>query len=85
MSTEAVIAIVAIGVTVIGALIAVMVRVSVALQKLSDTTDRLIMTLDDHDERLGKVENDVKNHEGRIIAIESIHKIRGCDKEVKDE
>lgn len=81
MSAEAIIAIVAIGVTVIGALIAVLVRVSVALQKLSDTTDRLILTLDDHDERLGRVEGNVADHEGRIVAIETIHKIRGCDGE----
>ena len=81
MSAEAIIALVAIGVTVLGALIAVLVRVSVALQKLSDTTDRLISTLDDHDCRLGKIEGDVADHEGRIVAIETIHKIRGCDKE----
>lgn len=79
MSAEAIIAIVAIGVTVIGALIAVLIRVSVALQKLSDTTDRLISTLDDHDKRLDRVEGDVADHEGRIVAIETIHKIRGCD------
>jgi len=81
MSVEAIIAIVAIGVTVIGALIAVLVQVSVALQKLSDTTDRLISTLDEHDGRLGRVEDDVSNHEGRIVAIETIHRIRGCDGE----
>lgn len=81
MSAEAIIALVAIGVTVLGALIAVLVRVSVALQKLSDTTDRLIDTLDDHDSRLEKVEGGVADHEGRIVAIETIHKIRGCDKE----
>ena len=81
MSAEAIIAIIAIGVTVIGSLIVVLIRVFVALQKLTDATERLIGTLDGHDDRLVKVEGEVADHEGRIVAIETIHKIRGCNGE----
>lgn len=78
MSAEAIIAIIAVGVTVIGALIAVLIRVFVALQKLTDATERLISTMDDHDNRLDKVEVKVEDHESRIGRIETIHAVKGC-------
>ena len=78
MSIEAIIALAGLGVTILGALIVTLVRVAVALQKLSDTTDRLISTLDDHDKRLDRVEEGVADHEGRIVAIETAHKVKGC-------
>ena len=78
MSAEAIIAIIAVGVTVIGALIAVLIRVFVALQKLTDATERLIGTMDDHDNRLDKVEGTVADHEKRIGKIETIHSVKGC-------
>ena len=80
MSAEAVIAIVAIGVTVLSALIAVLIRVFVALQKLTDATERLIFTMDDHDNRLGKVEATIGDHEKRIGKIETTHEVKGCMK-----
>ena len=78
MSVGEWIALSAVCVPVVGALIVTLVRVSMALQKLSDTTDRLIDTLDDHDSRLEKVEGGVADHEGRIVAIETAHKVKGC-------
>lgn len=78
MSAEAIIAIIAIGVTVIGALIVVLIQVFVALQKLTDATERLICTMDDHDNRLEKVEGTIVDHENRIGKIEVIHEMKGC-------
>lgn len=78
MSAEAIIALAAIGVTVLGALIAVLIRVFVALQKLTDATDRLIGVMDDHDTRLEKVEATVAGHDVRIDRIETIHSVKGC-------
>ena len=78
MSAEAIIALVAVGITILGALIAVLVRVFVALQKLTDATDRLIGVMDDHDDRLDKVELSVADHDIRIDRIETAHKVKGC-------
>ena len=80
MSAEAIIAMISVGVTVVGALIAVLIRVFVALQKLTDATERLIGTMDDHDNRLDKVEGTIVDHERRIGKIETTHEIKGCVK-----
>lgn len=79
MSAEAVIALLAIGVTVIGALIVTLIKVFTALQRLADATDRLIQTMDDHDESIEELRRGFGNHEGRIVRIEQTHKIKGCD------
>ena len=80
MDASAVIAIVAISVTVVGALIAVLIRVFVALQKLTDATERLICTMDDHDSRIDRVEFTIVDHEKRIGKIENTHDFKGCTK-----
>lgn len=79
MSAEAVIALLAIGVTVIGALIVTLIKVFTALQRLADATERLIQTMDDHDESIEELRRGFGNHEGRIVRIEQTHKIKGCD------
>ncbi len=78
MSAEGIIALVAVGVTVVGALITVLIRVFVALQRLTDATERLIGTMDDHDNRLDKVEDIAADHEKRIVRIETTHEAKGC-------
>lgn len=80
MGTESVIAIVAIGVTVMGALIATLIRVFTALQRLADATERLIKTMDDHDESIDELREGFGNHEVRIVRIEQTHKLKGCDR-----
>ena len=80
MSAEAIISLVAIGITVMGALIVTLIRVFTALQRLADATERLIKTMDDHDERIDELRGDVDNHEVRIVRIEQTHKLKGCDR-----
>ncbi len=80
MSAEAIIALVAIGVTVMGALIVTLIRVFTALQRLADATERLIKTMDDHDDRIDEHDERLDNHEVRIVRIEQTHKLKGCDR-----
>ena len=80
MSAEAIISLVAIGVTVMGALIVTLIRVFTALQRLADATERLIKTMDDHDDRIDEHDERLDNHEVRIVRIEQTHKLKGCDK-----
>ena len=80
MSAESVIALVAIGVTVMGALIVTLIRVFTALQRLADATERLIKTMDDHDDRIDEHDERLDNHEVRIVRIEQTHKLKGCDR-----
>jgi hypothetical protein len=80
MSTEAIISLVAIGVTVMGALIATLIKVFTALQRLADATERLIKTMDDHDDRIDEHDERLDNHEVRIVRIEQTHKLKGCDR-----
>ena len=78
MSAEVIVALIAIGVTILGALIAVLIRVFVALEHLTGATNRLVGALDDHDERIDSVENTVSDHEKRIVKIETTGKLKGC-------
>lgn len=80
MSAEAIIALLAIGVTVMGALIITLIRVFTALQRLTDATERLIKTMDDHDESIDEHDERLDNHEVRIVRIEQTHKLKGCDR-----
>ena len=80
MSTESVISLATIGVTVIGALIVTLIKVFTALQRLADATERLIKTMDDHDDRIDEHDERLDNHEVRIVRIEQIHKLKGCDR-----
>lgn len=80
MSTEAIISLVSIGVTVLGALIVTLIKVFTALQRLADATERLIKTMDDHDDRIDEHDERLDNHELRIVRIEQIHKLKGCDR-----
>jgi hypothetical protein len=80
MSTEAIISLVAIGVTVMGALIGTLIKVFTALQRLADATERLIKTMDDHDDRIDEHDERLDNHEVRIVRIEQTHKLKGCDR-----
>ena len=79
MSVEAIIALVSIGVVIMGALIGTLIKVFTALQRLADATERLILTMDDHDDRIAKLRGDVDGHEVRIVRIEQTHKIKGCE------
>lgn len=80
MSAEAIIALAAIGVTVIGALIVTLIKVFTAIQRLADATERLIKTMDDHDDRIDEHDERLDNHEVRIVRLEQTHKLKGCDK-----
>ena len=80
MSAEAIISLVAIGITVMGALIVTLIRVFTALQRLADATERLIKTMDDHDDRIDEHDERLDNHEVRIVRIEQTHKLKGCDR-----
>lgn len=80
MSAEAIIALLAIGVTVMGALVITLIRVFTALQRLTDATERLIKTMDDHDESIDELREGFGNHEVRIVRIEQTHKLKGCDR-----
>jgi len=80
MSAEAIISLVAIGVTVMGALIVTLIKVFTALQRLADATERLIKTMDDHDDKIDEHDERLDNHEVRIVRIEQTHKLKGCDR-----
>lgn len=80
MSVEAIIALVSIGVVVMGALIGTLIKVFTALQRLADATERLIKTMDAHDSKLNDHDKRLDSHEVRIVRIEQTHKIKGCDK-----
>ena len=80
MSAESIIALVGIGVTVMGALIITLIRVFTALQRLADATERLIKTMDEHDDRIDEHSERLDNHEVRIVRIEQTHRLKGCDR-----
>lgn len=80
MSAEIVIGIVSIAVVVIGALITVLINVFMALQKNTSATERLVEAMDKQDARLDKIDLAIYDHNERIGNIETIHKIKGCDR-----
>ena len=79
MSVEAIIALVSVGVVVMGALIGTLIKVFTALQRLADVTERLIKTMDKHDGKLSAHDDRLDDHEVRIVRIEQTHKIKGCE------
>jgi hypothetical protein len=64
-----------VGLTALGMLI----KVSTALSKNTDAIERLTDVMDKQDARIGELDDAIDDHEGRIVAIETIHRIRGCD------
>ncbi|RPI63104.1 MAG: hypothetical protein EHM48_02980 [Planctomycetaceae bacterium] len=66
----------------LGAIVTVLIKVSTALSRNTDAIDRLTGVMDKQDERIGKLDSAIDNHEGRIVAIETIHRVRGCDSEL---
>jgi len=65
----------------IGSIVLVLVKVSTALTKNTDAIERLTEVMDKQDARIRDLDDAIDNHEGRIVAIETIHRIRGCDGE----
>jgi hypothetical protein len=63
-----------------GSLIAVLVRVSIALSKNTDATERLTKVIDKHEAKIEALDIAIDDHEVRIGKIETIHKLRNCDK-----
>jgi len=64
----------------LGSIIVALVKVSTALSRNPDAIDRLTEVMDKQDARIGELGEVIDNHEGRIVAIETIHRIRGCDR-----
>lgn len=63
----------------IGSIVVVLIKVSIALSKNTDAIERLTDVMDKQDARIGELDDAIDDHEGRIVAIETIHRIRGCD------
>lgn len=63
----------------IGSIVVVLIKVSTALSKNTDAIERLTDVMDKQDARIGELDDAIDDHEGRIVAIETIHRIRGCD------
>jgi len=63
----------------IGAITTVLIKVSVALSKNTDAIERLTDVMDKQDAKIAELDETIDDHEGRIVAIETIHRIRGCD------
>jgi hypothetical protein len=63
----------------LGSIIVALVKVSTALSRNTDAIDRLTEVMDKQDARIGELGEVIDNHEGRIVAIETIHRIRGCN------
>lgn len=80
MSAELALGIASIFVIIIGALITVLINVFVALQKNTSATDRLVDAMDKQDLRLDGLERNISDHAARIGNIETMHRIKGCDR-----
>jgi uncharacterized membrane-anchored protein YhcB (DUF1043 family) len=78
MDAATIIALVAVVVTIIGALIAVLIKVFVALQKNTDATKGLREWLDKQGQRLDDIGTDVDDHGERIVVLETLHGLRGA-------
>ena len=63
----------------LGAIVTVLVKVSTALSRNTDAIDRLVVVMDKQDARIDAIDMAIDDHEGRIVAIETIHRVRGCD------
>jgi hypothetical protein len=67
--------------SMIGSIALVLIKVSTALTKNTMAIERLTEVMDKQDARIGELDEAIDDHEGRIVAIETIHRIRGCDSE----
>jgi len=65
--------------SMIGSIALVLIKVSTALTKNTMAIERLTEVMDKQDARIGELDEAIDDHEGRIVAIETIHRIRGCD------
>ena len=79
MAEWIIVALTAVG--MIGSIILVLIKVSTALSRNTDAIDRLTDVMDKQDARINAIDMAIDNHEGRIVAIETIHSVRGCDGE----
>ena len=79
MAEWIIVALTAVG--MIGSIILVLIKVSTALSRNTDAIDRLTDVMDKQDARINAIDMAIDNHEGRIVAIETIHRVRGCDGE----
>jgi hypothetical protein len=77
MDPATVVALAAVGVTVIGALIGVLIKVFVALQKNTDATGGLREWLDKQGNRIDDIACEVDDHGERIVVLETMHGLRG--------
>jgi hypothetical protein len=78
MDTAIIVAIVAVGVTILGSLIGVLIKVFVALQKNTDATKGLREWLDKQGQRLDDIGCEVDDHGERIVVLETLHGLRGA-------
>lgn len=78
MDAAIIVAIVAVGVTVLGSLIGVLIKVFVALQKNTDATKGLREWLDSQGQRLDDIGCEVDDHGERIVVLETLHGLRGA-------
>lgn len=77
MDPATIVALVAVCVTVVGALIAVLIKVFVALQKNTDATSGLSKWLDEQSARIDAIGCDLEDHSDRIVVLETMHGLRG--------
>ncbi len=77
MDPATIVALVAVCVTIVGALIAVLIKVFVALQKNTDATKGLREWLDSQGQRLDTIGAEVDDHKERIVVLETMHGLRG--------
>lgn len=77
MDPATIVALVAVCVTVVGALIGVLIKVFVALQKNTDATKGLREWLDTQGQRLDDIGSEVDDHGERIVVLETMHGLRG--------
>ena len=77
MAEWTIVALTALG--MIGSITLVLIKVSTALTKNTMAIERLTEVMDKQDARIGELDEAIDDHEGRIVAIETIHRIRGCD------
>jgi mannose/fructose/N-acetylgalactosamine-specific phosphotransferase system component IID len=77
MDPATIVALAAVGITVIGALIGVLIKVFVALQKNTDATGGLREWLDKQGNRIDDIACEVGDHGERIVVLETMHGLRG--------
>lgn len=63
----------------VGAVVAALIRVSNAVAGNTAATAALSDWLDKQDSRLTEHGKQLDDHESRIVSIETVHRVRGCD------